>query len=85
MIAVNAFLTCLMSDAVEELEEMVFTGGKTKINGLNMMAWGDDASLQGLCTVEKKRDESEANTRREWMRVLDRIRQYEYPIDDRGE
>ncbi len=59
----------------------MFSPEKIKIEALNMMAWGGDASLRALRKVEESRQEGDAENERNWTRILERIRQYEYPID----
>ncbi len=59
----------------------MFSTEKIKTEALNMMAWGGDASLQALRRVEQSRKEGDAESEENWMRILERIRKYEYPID----
>jgi hypothetical protein len=59
----------------------MFSSEKIKIEALNMMAWGGDASLQALRKVEESRKAGDVENEKNWTCILERIRRYENPID----
>ncbi len=61
----------------------MFSKEKVKSEALTLMAWGDeDATMRALLNIEDSRRKGDVENEKNWALILDRIRQYEYPIDD---
>lgn len=59
----------------------MFTNKKIKDEALALMAWGDNPTLSAIRKIDEYKSVGDEENEKNWERVLECIRRYEYPID----